>query len=67
VVAPVTHTVRGIPTEVPLGEDEGLPHASAASFDNLQPIRRSFLTTRVGSLGVRRGELCDALSALADC
>jgi mRNA interferase MazF len=24
-VAPVTRTVRGIPTEVPLGSEEGLP------------------------------------------
>ena len=68
VVAPVTRTVRGIPTEVALGPDEGLPTACAASFDNVQPIRRSFLTQRVGRLGAaRRPELCRALSALADC
>jgi mRNA interferase MazF len=68
VVAPVTRTVRGIPTEIGLGPDEGLPDACAASFDNLQPIRRSFLTRRVGGLREqRRGELCRALAALADC
>ncbi len=68
VVAPVTRTVRGIPTEVALGADEGLAVECAATFDNLQPIRRSFLTSRAGALDpTRRFELCRALAALADC
>ena len=67
-VAPVTRSVRGIPTEIPLGTAEGLPDDCAASFDNLQPIRRAFLTTRVGALEpLRRRELCRALRAMADC
>jgi mRNA interferase MazF len=66
-VAPVTRTIRGIPTEVPLGPEEGLPRECAAALDNLQPIRRSFLTDRVGALGPRRPELCRSLAALADC
>jgi mRNA interferase MazF len=67
IVAPVTRTVRGIPTEVPVGPEQGLPVESAVSFDNLQPIRRAFLTQRVGALGRPRAEICYALSALADC
>jgi mRNA interferase MazF len=68
VVAPVTSTVRRIPTEVSLGSAEGLPRECAAAFDNVQPIRRSFLTERVGRLAAeRRVELCRALAALADC
>lgn len=68
IAAPVTRTVRGIPTEVTLGADEGLPALCAASFDNLQPIRRSFLTERVGRLDdARRIDIWRALSALADC
>jgi len=68
VVAPVTRTVRNIPTEVSLDASEGLPEPCAAAFDNLQPIRRSFLTQRVGRLDeTRRSELCRALAALADC
>ncbi len=68
VVAPVTRTVRSIPTEVPLGPEQGMQGASAASFDNLQPIRRSFLTNRVGELGPAGGrQMCQALAALADC
>jgi mRNA interferase MazF len=68
VVAPVTRTVRGIPTEIALGEQEGMPTACAASFDNLQPVNRHLLTERVGGLAAgRRGEVCRALDALADC
>ena len=67
VVAPVTRTVRSIPTEIPLGEDEGVSAECAASFDNLQRIRHSALRTRIGELGSRRAEICDALNALADC
>jgi mRNA interferase MazF len=68
VVAPVTRTVRDIPTEVVLGPQEGLPEPCAAAFDNLQPIRRPFLPQRVGRRDPsRRGDLWRALSALADC
>ncbi len=67
VVAPVSRTIREIPTEVPLGEAEGLPVDCVATFDNLQRIRRSSLTERVGSLGPRREQICLALGALADC
>jgi len=53
---------------VPLGERNGLREACVASFDNLQPIRRSFLTDRVGELGIEElDEICRALRALADC
>jgi mRNA interferase MazF len=67
VVAPITRTVRGIPTEVDLGEDEGLEIECAASFDNLQRVRRSALGEKTGELGVRADEICTALRALADC
>jgi len=67
VVAPVTRTVRNIPTEIALGEAEGLDGDCAASFDNLQRIHRLALADRVGDLGPRRAEICVALRALADC
>ena len=66
-VAPVTRTIRGIPTEVSLDIDDGMPAPCVAVFDNLQPIRKSFLTEIVGSISQRRSEICRALSALADC
>ncbi len=67
-VAPITRTIRRIPTEVALGRNNGLAVECVATFDNLQPIRRTFLAERVGSLAVDEdGEICRALSALADC
>lgn len=67
VVAPVTRTIRSIQTEVRLGSDEGLAEECAASFDNLQRVRRAALTGKAGELGPRHDELCQALQALADC
>ena len=68
IVAPVTRTVRGIPTEIGLGPDDGLPTECAASFDNVQPINRHLLTERIAALEApRRHEICEALEALADC
>ncbi|HMQ25845.1 MAG TPA: type II toxin-antitoxin system PemK/MazF family toxin [Acidimicrobiales bacterium] len=67
-VAPVTRTIRAIPTEVELGPEEGLAVECVASLDNLQPIRRGFLTERAGRLGPDgRLRLCGALRAVADC
>jgi len=42
-VAPITRTVHHVPAEVLLGAPQGLSADYAASFDYLQPIRRSFL------------------------
>jgi mRNA interferase MazF len=67
IVAPVTRTVRNIPTEIRLGSEEGLTVECAATFDNLQRLRRSVLRSRAGDLGTRRSEICAALMALADC
>jgi mRNA interferase MazF len=67
VVAPVTRTIRGIPTEIPLETDHGVDVPCVASFDNLQPIRKSFLTQRLGRLFLPQREVCGALAAMADC
>lgn len=68
IVAPVTRTARGIPTEIALGEDEGMAIECAASFDNLQPISRRLLTRPLGRLREDRArEICRALAALGDC
>ena len=68
VVAPVSRTIRGIATEISLDARDGLPSPCVASFDNVQPIHRSLLTSRVGSTPPeRRSEICGALAALADC
>jgi mRNA-degrading endonuclease toxin of MazEF toxin-antitoxin module len=49
-VVAVTGTIRDLPTEVPLGQVEGLVRECVANCDNLFTIPK-------GALGVRRGEL----------
>jgi mRNA interferase MazF len=68
VIAPITSTIRSIPTCVPVGPDEGIDHDSVATFDSIAAVPKSVLTTRLGSLGAAgRQRMCDALRALADC
>lgn len=67
-VAPVTRTIRQIPTEVALGSDDGLTQECAASFDNLRLVPRTVLTERAGRVAPARVlEICRALRAVADC
>jgi mRNA interferase MazF len=67
-VAPVTRTVRDIPSELPLGIDEGLPVPCVASMDNVLTFPISMLVRRMGALAPeRRNELCQALAAAVDC
>jgi len=68
VVAPITSTIRDIPTCIPVGSNEGIDHDSVATFDNLAAVPKSVLTTRLGTLGVDgRRQICVALAALANC
>lgn len=67
-VAPVTRTVRRIPTEVPLGPDEGLSSESVAAFDAITVFPRAMLVRRIGAMAPHRAhELCVALAAAVDC
>jgi len=49
-VAPVTRTVRGIASEVPLDATHGLRTTSVANCDSLQTIPKSALGRRLGTL-----------------
>lgn len=67
-VAPVSRRIRGVPSELPLGADEGLPVASVAGFDNVRPFPKAMLTRRLGALApARRRELCAVAAATLDC
>lgn len=67
-VAPITSTVRGIPTEVELGESEGLPRPCAANFDNTFTLRRERLRDRSGVLAEARwAEVCRAHGFAIGC
>ena len=67
-VAPITSTVRGIPTEVALGEPEGVAAGSAASLDNVQLLPVDRLLRRAGTVDDGRWpEVCDALTHAIGC
>ena len=66
--APVTRTVRSIPSELRLGPDDGMPTECAASFDNLRVVPKAYLVERQCTLGpVRMTEACQAVRAAVDC
>ena len=49
-VAEVSTTVRGIPSEVPLGAADGLPRRCAANADNLVTISKARLEAQIARL-----------------
>lgn len=49
-VATITSTIRGLASEVPVGQENGLDHASAISCDNVYTIDRHRLGRQVGFL-----------------
>lgn len=66
--APLTRTVRDIPTEVRLGLHDGMPAECAASFDNLRVVPKAYLVDRICTLDpVRMVESCRALRAAVEC
>jgi mRNA interferase MazF len=53
-IAPITSTIRSIPTEVVLTEDDGLPNTCAANFDNLQSVPKTNIGERIARLTARK-------------
>jgi mRNA interferase MazF len=53
-IAPISSTIRNIPTEVVLTEADGMPSACAANFDNLQTVPKSNIGDRITRLTSRR-------------
>ena len=67
-VAPVTSTRRGAPSEVPVGAAEGLKHDSAINLDHVQTVERARLVAFVGSLdAARMRAVCRALAIATGC
>lgn len=61
-VAPITRTVRAIPTELPLGPESGLKVPSAAKLDQIQVVHRRRLGRFLGSVDpARKREIREAL------
>lgn len=67
-VAPITSTARGAPSEVGLGTEHGLKDASAANLDHVQTVERSRLVDYVGRLGApEMTAVCRALAIAVGC
>jgi len=49
-VAEVTSTIRGIPVEVELGPEEGLPKKCVVNLDTIVTIRKDLLIERIAIL-----------------
>jgi len=68
VVAPITTTVRDIPTKVPLGAAEGVRPGSVANHDNLQLLDTDRLLRRAGRVDTQRWpEFCRAVTTMMNC
>lgn len=64
ICAPVFTSGQALSTQVPVGAEEGLKHASWIMCDNLVSLRKSDLTRFVGSLSRGKiAQLDDALRA----
>jgi mRNA interferase MazF len=67
-VAPITSTVRGVPSEVPLGVDDGLKQPCAVNLHNVVTVPKSLLGRRVAILGAQRMRaVCGALAFALGC
>lgn len=67
-VAPVTSTARGAPSEVLVGVAEGLRHESAVNLDHVQTVEKAQLVGYVGSLGPEKmHSVCRALAVAVGC
>ena len=67
-VAPVTSTIHGVPSEVAVGIDEGLKNDSVVNLDHVQTVEKSKLTRFIGTVGqAKMREVCDALAIAAGC
>lgn len=67
-VAPITSTVRGAPSEVLVGVDHGLKGPSAINLDHVQTVRQSNLGRLLGTLSrAQMAEVCRALAIAVGC
>jgi mRNA interferase MazF len=65
---PATRTLRGIPTEVALDKEDGMPVACALSLDNLTTVPKELFRARITRLSIgRMSEVCRALSLASGC
>jgi mRNA interferase MazF len=67
-VAPVTSTIRGVPSEVALDESDGMKGPCAANIHNAVTVSQGRLGKRLAQLGGDRlREVCTALRFALGC
>jgi mRNA interferase MazF len=67
-VAPITSSIRGAPSEVLIGVDEGLKHDSAVNLDHVQTVEQARLQRYLGTLSTgKMRQVCRALAIASGC
>ena len=67
-VAPVTSTIRGVPSEVALNEEDGMKAPCAVNLHNTVTVSQARLEERVAHLSsLRMSEICAALRFCLGC
>lgn len=68
IAVPCTGTIRGIPTEVRLGPDDGMPQECVLTVDNVNLVERGYLTARITSLSPDvMAQVCRAIELATGC
>ena len=68
IVAPITSTIRGAPSEVIVGIEEGLKHDSAVNLDHVQTVEKSMLRSRIAEVSPEKMKaVCSALAIAIGC
>jgi mRNA interferase MazF len=67
-VAPITSAIRGVPSEVALGPEDGLRQPCAANLHNVMTVSQQRLGRRLAQLDPERmAEVCAALAFSLGC
>ncbi len=67
-VAPITSTIRGAPSEVALGPEDGMKAPCAVSLHNTVTVKKEMLGKRLAQLhSSRMREVCSALGFAIGC
>ena len=67
-VAPITSTIRGVPSEVVLDETDGMKAGCAVNLRNVVTVSKERVGRRVAQLSTgKMGEICVALRFASGC
>jgi mRNA interferase MazF len=67
-IAPITSSIRGVPSEVVVGPDDGVKQPSAVNLHNVITVAKDGLGRRLAQLGDERmHEVCRALAFALGC